>query len=1025
MSNTLPYILKVNEIIEGNPIRQIGEEPLGNTQVDLAQEARAVLQSWTGAFSYVQEDPSTNVKGLRKPQIGAIHAVHAHWSVSDQPATIVMPTGTGKTEVMLSILVSVRCPKLMVVVPTDALRTQIAEKFLTLGILKDSDCKVLANSAKNPVVAVLKHIPRTLDEVDSVFEPCNVIVTTSSIAGQCKVGIQKRMAQHCSYLFIDEAHHAEAPTWRAFKQQFSKSMILQFTATPFREDGKPLDGEIIYKYSLKKAQEDGYFQPIQFLPVVEFNRKISDEAIATKAIEQLRKDVDKGHILMARVDSVTRAGEIFKLYEPYGEFKPVQLHTGIHSARKRAVAREQIIKGESRIVVCVDMLGEGFDLPELKIAAFHDIRKSLAVTLQLAGRFTRSNPKLGKATFIANTADIHVRDELRKLYARDPDWNVLLPELSEQMIGEQVSLQEFLRGFTDFAVEIPLKAVRPAMSTVVYRTKCKDWTPEKFRDGIPSINTCEQVLPAINQQKRTLVVVTARRVPLDWANIENLYGWEWELYVVIWSPDQNLLFINSSTNSGEYLSLAKAVAGDQVLLIKGQEVFRTFAGVNRLFLQNVGLTEQLGRNVRYTGRMGVDVGPAVSDLQRKRTIKSVLSGTGFENGQRVTVGASRKGRIWSHQRERIDQLVAWCKSIGSKLLDNTINPDEVLKGTLEAKTVTTRPAKQPIGIDWPEEIYKSPESMWTLIFSGDELSLSETSIELTTPNQSGPLRFRVSSENNQTEFELRLFDSEAGPNYEFVHGSGESSQIKRSARAQPEDLIEFFYENPPIIWFADGSSLEGNQYVELKADSLPFDRMKIDAWDWDGIDIRKESQGKNKDASSIQARVIQSLNKSGHYDVVFDDDGKGEIADIVAIRLVGDKKTPSKIAIEFYHCKYAHGNAAGHRLSDLYEVCGQAQKSISWMASAEKRIDIFTHLLRREAKRRELGIATRLEAGTVDLLSTIREMSQICPVSLKVYIVQPGLSKANASADQLLILSVVENYLFETYQLQFGVISNN
>jgi hypothetical protein len=36
-------------------------------------------------------------------------------------------------------------------------------------------------------------------------------------------------------------------------------------------------------------------------------------------------------------------------------------------------------------VVCVDMLGEGFDLPELKIAAFHDIRKSLAVTCNLKG----------------------------------------------------------------------------------------------------------------------------------------------------------------------------------------------------------------------------------------------------------------------------------------------------------------------------------------------------------------------------------------------------------------------------------------------------------------------------------------------------------------------------------------------------------------------------------------------------------------------------------------------------------------
>ena len=57
------------------------------------------------------------------------------------------------------------------------------------------------------------------------------------------------------------------------------------------------------------------------------------------------------------------------------------------------------MSAKSLIAVCVDMLGEGFDLPELKIAAFHDIRKILAVTLQLAGRFMRARPALGAATF--------------------------------------------------------------------------------------------------------------------------------------------------------------------------------------------------------------------------------------------------------------------------------------------------------------------------------------------------------------------------------------------------------------------------------------------------------------------------------------------------------------------------------------------------------------------------------------------------------------------------------------------------
>ena len=70
------------------------------------------------------------------------------------------------------------------------------------------------------------------------------------------------------------------------------------------------------------------------------------------------------------------------------------------------------------------------------------------------------------------------------------------------------------------------------------------------------------------------MIVTVRRVALAWTNVEDLFSWEWELYVVIWSPEQNLLFINSSTNSGEYKALAKAVAGETATLISGQQVFR-------------------------------------------------------------------------------------------------------------------------------------------------------------------------------------------------------------------------------------------------------------------------------------------------------------------------------------------------------------------------------------------------------------------------------------------------------------------
>ena len=750
---------------------------------DYSQRIAEVLDSWTEAFSFVEEDSARNVIGLRRPQIGAVHAAHTHWIVSDSPATIVMPTGTGKTETMLSILVSMKCQKLLVIVPTDALRTQLAQKFLTLGVLKFPGCAVLKDGAKTPIVCTLQHMPSTPDDVDRIFTRAQVIVTTSHIAGQCEQAVQERMAAHCQYLFIDEAHHAEAPTWSAFKERFRSRRILQFTATPFREDGRPLDGDIIFKYPLKLAQQEGYFAAIRFEPVVEFNTKRVDRAIAAKAIERLRLERDKGHILMARVEDVSRAKAVYELYSQYAEFNPVQLHTGIKSVKRREVIRQQIISGESRIVVCVDMLGEGFDLPELKIAAFHDIRKTLAVTLQLAGRFTRKRPDLGNATFIANTADVNVQDELRKLYTRDPDWNLLLPQLSERMIGEQVSLQEFLRGFTEFTKDIPLKTVRPATSAVVYKTTCADWTPQNFREGLPAPNSCERIYETVNHAEHTLVIVTVRRVALAWTNVEDLFSWEWELYVVIWSPEQNLLFINSSTNSGEYKALAKAIAGETATLIRGQQVFRTFAGVNRLRLQQVGLTEQLGRNVRYTGRMGADVAAELPDVQRRHARKSVLSGGGFEDGERTTVGASRKGRIWSHRRERVDQLATWCKAIGRKLLDENIDPDEVLKGTLEAKTITVRPALMPITVDWPEELYTTAEMLWSIVIGEHEYSLSELDLEIVSPSVDGPLRFRIVADDQAVELELELFEDQEGAKLPFC-GAGRRASSSAARRAR-------------------------------------------------------------------------------------------------------------------------------------------------------------------------------------------------------------------------------------------------
>jgi hypothetical protein len=144
-----------------------------------AERLAAVSASWTEAVHLREGRAASSGQparpGLRRPQIGALHAALAHATRSTDPATIVMPTGTGKTETMLALNALQRLERLLVVVPTDALREQIAGKFETFGVLKQQQC--LEETAAFPLVMRLSHIPTSPAEVDEIFDSANVVVT--------------------------------------------------------------------------------------------------------------------------------------------------------------------------------------------------------------------------------------------------------------------------------------------------------------------------------------------------------------------------------------------------------------------------------------------------------------------------------------------------------------------------------------------------------------------------------------------------------------------------------------------------------------------------------------------------------------------------------------------------------------------------------------------------------------------------------------------------------------------------------
>jgi hypothetical protein len=143
----------------------------------VARHPQDTLESFRDAFAFRKADPARNVDGLRAPQLGGLHAVLGYWAThAEEAATVVMPTGTGMTDTMLAIYCESRLPRLLVIVPSDALRDQIANKFETLGVLQAF--KVVARSARRPVVGQVRHAFSSAQAAEQFTRRVNVIVTT-------------------------------------------------------------------------------------------------------------------------------------------------------------------------------------------------------------------------------------------------------------------------------------------------------------------------------------------------------------------------------------------------------------------------------------------------------------------------------------------------------------------------------------------------------------------------------------------------------------------------------------------------------------------------------------------------------------------------------------------------------------------------------------------------------------------------------------------------------------------------------
>ena len=656
------------------------------------------------------------------------------------------------------------------------------------------------------------------------------------------------------------------------------------------------------------------------------------------------------------------------------------------------------------------MLGEGFDLPALKIAAIHDPQKSLAVTLQFIGRFTRAaGEALGEASAFVPLQVAGIDDRLRKLYGEDPTGTKSSEDLTEREVGREKARSDFEMAFGSLPVEVAMRSIHPKMSTVTYRSSSQlTWEPENIYDLFEDRLLTTKL--GINNKDKVVWWVSEEATPVRWGDLASLQELVHHLHVVHVDDAAGFLYVNSTNNDSLHEDIARAVGGDDIGLISGDTVYRVLAAVTRRVPTNVGLLDAVSRTRRFSMHVGQDVLAAWRG-EGGTKMKTNIFAHGFTDRRAVSFGASRKGRIWSHEEANdIHDWVRWARKVGPMITDETISLDLVMSGFLLPEPATERPPYVPLAIEWPHELVVTLSEARRLVHAGDAWSLLDTELRLSAHTANGPLRFEVVTPTWSLEFEY-VFDEVEPPVIRPVAADAIIETPRGSG-----GLAAFLTRYGLLVTFEDEIVLVEQGFL-LRPDRerrlLPVEAIEVA--DWTGINIKRESQGPDRNADTVQYRTIELLAAEADWEIVLDDDGTGELADVVLMQ-----RADEDLDVVFAHCKYSSKPQAGARIDDLYDVCGQAMK----MNRSKSVPELLTRrLLRRERDRQSKG-ATGLVVGTVDTLATIVREARYRKLRAVVVIVQPGMSKAVVTEDMRALLGGTDRFLTDTYGMKLRVIGS-
>lgn len=400
------------------PAQKVGKKwVFEKNQLDTWLRSNQSIENFFLSLDYKIEGNSN----LRDPQRDGYLRVQEFFASGKNNAIVQIPVGCGKSGLAAILPLGMSEGRAIIIAPNLTIKNGLYE---AMDVTNRQKCFWRKAGVLAPEQMSAGPFACTLDSGNmSVANKSHIVVTN---VHQLATNADKWLTQFSDDFFdmiiIDEAHHAEADSWKKVTTKFPNAKVVLLTATPFRSDRQELQGELVFRYPFRSATLKGYIKRLkasyvapstielgfsdkqglvytldEVLQLKEkdwFSRGVAlaplcNQHIVDSSLEKLEELRQSGtqHQLIAVACSINHAREIRSMYRERGFSADV-----IHSQQKadeQAAILAALRNGTLDCIVQVQMLGEGFDHPKLSVAAIFRPFRSLAPYIQFVGRIMR------------------------------------------------------------------------------------------------------------------------------------------------------------------------------------------------------------------------------------------------------------------------------------------------------------------------------------------------------------------------------------------------------------------------------------------------------------------------------------------------------------------------------------------------------------------------------------------------------------------------------------------------------------